>query len=253
MHLRRPIGFLPRASPSDWRMWSARRPTRRSGGRSYVFRLLAKIRLPRGFKDLRLMALQGASARVWSRLMFARFVVFDERLDECSMGFKRGHSAQAESLIFRSLRDFCLEWGNGFCALQLDCSATYDSVAHTALRDSMVSGGVRSARPSGTSARTVRACLLVFATCHPRTGAEAGVQLQPMLFRWIVQDVVLPLARSMAATRLGDTLGRQSSAIVSLALGRRNVAPSGRSVAIGVHVQRVGRCCACPRRFAPAS
>lgn len=55
--------------------------------RKVLLRLLAKIRLPRVFKHLRPIPLQDASARILSRLMFARFGAFDERLDECSMGF----------------------------------------------------------------------------------------------------------------------------------------------------------------------
>lgn len=78
--------------------------------REVLPRLLAKTRLPRVFKAIRPIAFQNASARIWSRLVFARFGVFDESLDECSMGFKRGHSVHEVSLIFRFLRvaiSFC--------------------------------------------------------------------------------------------------------------------------------------------------
>lgn len=93
-----------------------------------LLRLLEKTRVPRIFKELRPIALENASARVWSRLMFSRFQVFGDRRDECSLSFKRGHSVNEVSLVFRLLRDRCLEWGKGVFALQLDFAAACDSV-----------------------------------------------------------------------------------------------------------------------------
>lgn len=140
--------------------------------------LLAKIRLPWVLKYLRPIALQSASARIWPRLMLARFEAFNERLGGCSMGFKRGHLVRKVSLIFRLLRDRCLEWGKGFCALHLEFAAGYDSGMHTALRDSMVSGGVPLSKALWYI-RETRASLLMPSHGHwrsPSVAPERGLK-----------------------------------------------------------------------------
>lgn len=65
--------------------------------REVIFRLLAKVASAKLFKDLRPMALQTASALIWSRLVFRRFDACDDRVDHSSMGFKRGHSVHEVS------------------------------------------------------------------------------------------------------------------------------------------------------------
>lgn len=79
-------------------------------GREVMLRVLAKLRVPRAFKVLRPIAVQNVSARVWYRRIFSRLVRSDDRSDNCSLGFKKGHYLVEVSLVFRLLRDRCLEW-----------------------------------------------------------------------------------------------------------------------------------------------
>lgn len=175
--------------------------------REVMLHLLAKVRVPKVSKDLRSIALQNALARVWSRLMFTRLEVFGDHRGDCPLGFKKGHSVAEVSLVFRLLRDRCLEWGLGFCALQLNFAIVYGSVVHAALRDSMLARGVPASEVMWYIRETRASCLhpseghRCAPEVTPQRGLGQGCSCSPMIFRWVVQDAVLPLVQTWRRRR----------------------------------------------------
>lgn len=132
--------------------------------------------------------------------MFGRLQPLAENNDPGSIGFKNGYSVAELVLEFRILRDRTLEWGGSFWNAQLDFAAAYDSVDHSWLVESMVQRGLPRAEAlwyvRETQASTSRPTHGPWAAgeIKPHRGLKQGCSCSPMLFRWCVQDVLLPLS-----------------------------------------------------------
>lgn len=235
------IGRCRLASTSGWHMCMGHT---RSGylarGNAIMLRLLAKVRP---------IALQNASVRVWSRLMLARFEAPGDRIDECSLGFKKGHSVTEISVVFRLLRDRCLKWDRGFCPPARLC------------------GGVRLSRPHGSAGLHGRpGCPLERGTlvhqgdasqlpaAEPRSLVRSGgVALKRARARMQLQSHALSgggggggtgcrlaTCTGVATARLGNRTRCRRAAAMPLSLGGRCVAIVVRSVARRGNFQKVG-------------
>lgn len=101
----------------------------------------SRVPPPVVFPLLRPIALLGASAKMWPRLMFGRFQPLEENGDPGAMVLEKAYTVLGLVLDFR-FSEITLEWGGYSWAAQPDFVAASGSVEHSWLLKAMIRRGV---------------------------------------------------------------------------------------------------------------
>lgn len=169
--------------------------------------LLPKANAPTACKALRPIAILLASAKLWSRCFFSILGEYDVQCSPSHLGLRRGHSCAELVTTVRLLLEKRSEWKQRTClcksTLLVLTTASCMQPSSTQWAGGMYPGHCRSPTFARRALMVLRHASWETSPIRAGIGLRQGCSASPLVFRWVLQDCLMPLHNTWAESGRG--------------------------------------------------